>query len=125
MIYRVGNQWHCSCGQEVEQNDLLCKHCGDPTLVSIEVERENVRRDKVNTTFEEMMRCCNTMFDDDNAKIMLNVIMRSHRTSQANFWRTIQLMAKHYQNAPNDLRNEAAVKFCKEISKIDQHIPFV
>ena len=53
---------------------------------------------------------------------MIEYLKSAHRTSQQDFWRTIQAVIMEYAKYDHDLRNEASVEFCKAVSEtVKQH----
>lgn len=77
----------------------------------------------------EMMSALNVIGGEDELrKALSEALMDQHRTLQQNFWRCIFNVAKDYgENAQSDLRNEASVDACKEVTKAlsDKGLPFI
>lgn len=73
------------------------------------------------------------LFEDlnknDESEIALDLfvsISTKHRTLQASFWRVMAEVIKEYGETDSfDPRNEGAVKYCKELSKVQPQIPFI
>jgi hypothetical protein len=61
-------------------------------------------------------------------KVLVDNLINQHRTLQQNFWRCIFDVAKEYsERAGHDLRNEASVDACKEVTNAlsDKGFPFI
>ena len=66
--------------------------------------------------------------EDDIKKALIDNLMNQHRTLQQSFWRCIFNVAKEYgETAVHDLRNEASVDACKEVTKslLKKGLPFI
>jgi len=89
-------------------------------------EREKAAKE----VFDKVIDALNC-FDNTTIDVFTENISRVHRTLQQNFWRMIQQMAREYakldENECYDLRNEAAVKWCKRITEAtnDLGMPYV
>jgi hypothetical protein len=51
-------------------------------------------------------------------EMVLKRLLREHRTLQQSFWSMITLMLIDYANAPNDLRNEMAVRLATKFKEM-------
>jgi hypothetical protein len=63
--------------------------------------------------------------DRELSAAIVEHLKNEHRTLQQTFWRIIQKVAVQYKDFNTDLRNEAAVKFAKDIADIDGPMPFI
>ena len=85
------------------------------------------RKEEMQKALEKVVDLLNTMTGEkEMAEAFFSSLVGQHRTLQANFWRMIQSVAKAYGETKwHDLRNQAAVEYCKKISGVEQHIPFI
>lgn len=51
------------------------------------------------------------------AEAIMEALAHAHRTHQASFWRAIAKLIPMYADADSDLRNEAAVQWCKDVCR--------
>lgn len=59
------------------------------------------------------------------SKALYLAMCQTHRTLQQNFIRSLVGFIDQMKDMPTDLRNEASVKWCQEVSKIDNFLPMV
>jgi hypothetical protein len=62
---------------------------------------------------------------DEISEIISNKFMRCHRTLQQSMIRLIACFINKISQHETDLRNEAAIKWAAEVSKIDAYFPFI
>lgn len=92
-----------------------------------EYEQTKARFDSMVGIFDNIIgRELNYMgFEKEIKDALVYSLQHQHRTLQANFWRMIKEVAVEYAEFRYDDRNEQAVEFAKEITKINVHIPFI
>lgn len=87
---------------------------------------EQQEMERVQEAMKVIVDAVNRMPNFVVAHGMYNGLINGHRTLQAGVIRAFQKMAEEYGNTEyKDLRNEAAVEFCKKIAKIDHYIPYI
>ena len=100
----------------------LCKEC----LAKHRFEEEMRENKDVWDATRALTTSINVMGRERaQANVMLDALVREHRTLQADFWRLIHLVAKKYAELPDryfDQRNEDAREFAKKVAAIDQGI---
>jgi len=82
-------------------------------------------KQKIENVFDELDTCLN--YDDKQvAEIFKDKLVRTHRTLQQNFWRTVYNIALSYKDTNHDPRNEDSVRFCKKIAELeDTYFSFI
>lgn len=78
----------------------------------------------IDEAFETMMSVMGNQ-SSGNVVEFLERLKREHRTHQQTFWRNVRTMAELYQFADHDGRNEGAVEFTENVSKINTSLPYV
>lgn len=82
--------------------------------------------DKAAKAMRDLLDTTNVMGSDaDVAKAMSDVLSREHRTLQNSFFRSFVMAMDTYKDSGSDARNEASIKFAKEVSKGDNYFPFI
>lgn len=79
---------------------------------------------------EDLMKALNTMsYEKETIKGFVDTITRSHRTLQQSTMRSIFALMMQWADSHCDARNEATVKFCKNVKKMTAdkniHFPFI
>ena len=90
------------------------------------------RRQKVRERFDEAEQRIKDAFavlqepDSDVADVLAHALMTEHRTHQQSILRNFHIALKTYAaNTGVDLRNEAAVEWAQEVTKDNQHFPYI
>ena len=69
---------------------------------------------------------CNSMNPkEDLRQILLYEMIKNHRTIQQLFMKQINNFLVEYSETSFDLRNEASVKFAKDVKEIEAYFPYV
>ena len=94
-----------------------------------EIDRLRETRLTVDSAMETIVRELNTMGNEEFvAGLIGDRLSITHRTLQQNFWRSIaQVIERLASTEPNryDARNEASVKWAKEVAKLKSYFPFI
>lgn len=84
------------------------------------------------TTVVEAVRALTTLMNSYNsqdelwAEVINQALAHEHRSLQQSFWRLMREVIKRYATTHHDLRNEAAVVWCKRVSdEVDAYLPLV
>lgn len=90
------------------------------------MEREQIVKQS-KQAMSQILAAVNYMgLEKELSEAMLATLLNDHRTIQQSFWRTIRLLAKQYGETQHfDQRNEASVKFAKEVGEIQMSLPFI
>lgn len=72
-----------------------------------------------------LLKSCPGYGTDNDMVAIAHEIQREHKTHQANIIRNMVQILAELADAPTDLRNEGAIKVCKEIKALDKFIPYV
>ena len=95
------------------------------------VNEIDVRKLKDNKLLEETIERLsvvvnNLSFDyNDASMVMANKFIRVNRTLQQSIIHLLSCFIKNISEHDTDLRNEAAIKWAKEVSKIDAYFPLI
>lgn len=96
-----------------------------------EAKRLYKLKESVEAAVETLTNAVNVMGTREQvfvADVLHRRLDREHRTLQQNFWRMIGRIIQKVGETPEhyyDLRNEASVKWAKEVSKIETYFPFI
>lgn len=94
-------------------------------------QKKLIKANKTKKALEEIIEALETLtnnmsFDYEKAsKILSERFGRVHRTSQQDTIRLLAMMITNIAEHTTDLRNEAAIKWCKKVSEIDVFFPRV
>lgn len=120
--------------KEMNRLEELTKLSGQRDLDDYEL-RELLRLQKSDAAIRAAVKSLadelNSMGNSDQAfaqDVVFDELNRQHRTLQQNFWRSIAgVISKLASVSPSyfDGRNEASVKWAKEVAKIQTYFPFV
>ena len=81
--------------------------------------------EKIDDALKVIFKEINTMETDSLAATLAAHLQSEHRTLQQNFFRGFVEAMKIYQNSGTDLRNEASVKFAKNVVQEGHYFPYV
>ncbi len=98
-----------------------------------ETERELKRHreqkktvDRARMAMMELIDCTNIMGGEaEIVQGMTEAFQQSHRTLQQSFMTCFAGTMVNYAEFRTDARNESAVQFAKNVSKMDIHFPFI
>jgi hypothetical protein len=86
-----------------------------------------IKFDKLRTTLKtstkELVDSVNGGTPEFLAEAMFEAMHATHRTLQQDFFRGLVLFIDKMKDMPTDLRNEACVEWCKDVSKIKTNFP--
>ena len=84
-------------------------------------------KDKLETAVKDVISSLNCLGSgNEAAEVISNTVKSDHRTLQQNFWRAIQGAASNYaENTCIDMRNEASVRFTKQIRELNAPLPYI
>lgn len=92
-------------------------------------EYEQQSRENIKSAMETLMREANKMGNERNmARAMFESMSGEHRTIQQSFMKSLAGALSQYAEFGeryHDARNEAAVKWASEVSKIESYFPFI
>jgi hypothetical protein len=71
------------------------------------------RRKKIAAGVEEILRELNGGNPGEVAEVIVQHLQQTHRTLQANWWRTMKSVIEQYAKFDTDLRNEDAVAWAQ------------
>jgi len=91
------------------------------------IANERALRDRAFRVIESISDETNNMCFDENgfAKFMAEKFGRTHRTLQQGIIRLLAAFISHVAEHDFDLRNEAAIKWCKKVKEIDRYFPLI
>ena len=83
-----------------------------------ELEYLQDQRTKIRVAVDQLCNVLNS-FSAERVDVMLvDALLRNHRTLQQSFWRTINGAIHKYAEVDFDLRNGGSVKMCQELAKV-------
>jgi hypothetical protein len=80
-------------------------------------------RTKLKTSTKELVDSVYGGTPEFLAEVMFEAMHSTHRTIQQDFFRGLVFFIAKMKDMPTDLRNEACVGWCKEVSKIKTNFP--
>ena len=83
--------------------------------------------DDLKAITEDLINAVADVNTDENVKVFLDTINRTHRTYQASLIRFLKRFIEEYQNTGHDLRNQEAVRWAKATAEAgkDITIPYI
>lgn len=105
-----------------DEEVYICTECG--TSYST-YEAAHLKRVKIENIIKEMSEYINGGNPELLAEMFFIAMEKEHRTLQQSFIRSIALFIKMMSKMPTDLRNQAAVEWCKKVSEIEAVFPRV
>ena len=83
------------------------------------------KNEKIDDALKVIFQQLNTLGDSKMGETLADHLQSEHRTLQQNFFRGFVEAMKIYQNSGTDLRNEASVKFAKNVVQEGHYFPYV
>lgn len=120
--------FHCLDGKdhnfdfkgESPERQYVCLNCG---VTYDEFNKAQLKIKKLTDMIKEMSGTNNGGNPKFLATALLNAMNEEHRTLQQSFINSIALFIKMMSEMPIDLRNQAAVEWCKKVSEIEAIFP--
>lgn len=107
---------------ECEGKEYACSKCHLPYDTYTQVcNKIIIFKDHAQALINHTNGCDPEMFAD----ALFDLMLSTHRTLQQNFIKSLAAFIDKMKDMDTDLRNEAAVKWCKEVSKVERCFPFI
>lgn len=92
-----------------------------------ELKRQHEQKECAKEIIEKLSRTSNNMTFDHKqfAQQLADNFRREHRTLQQGMIKVLAEFISEVAEQHTDMRNEAAVNWCKEVKKIEANFPFI
>lgn len=90
-------------------------------------KRDYEEAEKIARAVEDLCHLLNSYNSRDEllGEVFNQCLVRQHRSLQQSFWRLMREVIRRYAITHHDMRNEAAVLWCKRAAELDAYLPFV
>jgi hypothetical protein len=104
----------------LQNKSYICSTCG---ITGEEYTKHNNKRKELKLKIQALAEYINSGNPEVLAEAMFDAMCYTPRTIQQDFFRSLVLFIGKMRNMPTDLRNEACVAWCKDVSKIKVSFP--